>query len=131
MTSGHLLSCFREEGPVRLPIKDHLEGLIGHDHFRRPYDLGPEDPEGLKVAVPCYALAKPVPHGHRNGCPVNSHDPITRNLVQLESRHVLGKAGRADVHVAVGLEELGDVPACLGPVLRIIAPDEEEEGNPH
>ena len=46
-------------------------------------------------------------------------------------RHVLGKPGRADVHVAVGLEELGDVPACLGPVLRIIAPDEEEEGNPH
>jgi hypothetical protein len=66
----------------------------------------------------------------RNGCPVNSHDPM-RNLVQLEACHVLGKAGRADVHVAVCLEELGDVPACLGPVLIIMAPDEEEEGNPH
>jgi hypothetical protein len=62
--------------------------------------------------------------GMRNGCPVNSHDPIGRNLVQLEARHVLGKPGRADVCVAVGLEELGDVLACLGPfiVLRIMTP---------
>jgi len=78
--------------------------------------VGPKDPEGPKVVIPCCALANLVPHGHRNGCPVNSHDPIGRNLVQLEARHVLGKPGRADVRVAVGLEELGDVPACLIPV---------------
>ncbi len=39
---------------------------MGHDHFRSPSNVGPEDHEGPKVAVPCYALAKPVPHSHRN-----------------------------------------------------------------